>query len=285
MAIYAFIFILAIAAGFFLFWRACRHELIEPSLAFDISIVAFLGALIGGRLVEFVVRYEQFGWSVEKLIFVNIYRGFDFWGALLGASLATFLFARRVKISPLVVYDLASAPLLFSSAVISAAKYLTLEKNFIFIIYALFYFVIFWIIKRLAAKRRHPGFFAGFYLVTLAILDIVLFFGKRDVGQVFGITYDFVVPIVILQATLVVWYVLTGRQIVADLKNFFAIFLLSILRIRRIISDANEAGKFSRSLILAPWWFFGGFAAIAKTLGREIYLGIVDFLVVLGVRR
>lgn len=285
MATYPFIFLLAIAGGFFLFWRACRHELIEPPLAFDLSIVAFLGALIVGRLAEFTLKYEQFGWSAEKLILFNAYPGFDFWGALFGASFATFLFARRLKISPLLVYDLAVAPLLFSSAVIWVAKYLTLEKNFVFIIYALSNFVIFWIVKRLAVKRRHPGFFAGFYLVTLAILDIVLFFGKREATQVLGIAYDFVVPIVILQATLLVWYALTGRQIMADLKNLFAFFLLSILRIRRIISDANEAGKFSRSLILVPWWFCRGVLAIAKTLGREIYLGIFDFLVVLGVRR
>lgn len=285
IAIYPLSLLVVLVLGFFLFWRACRHELIEAEVAFDISIIGAVGALLGGRMLEFAVKFEQYGWELEKLIFANAYPGFDFYGAILGAGVAVFLFAKQAKLAPLLVFDLAAAPLVFSQAAVSLAKYFFLWQDLVWLLYAAFNFIIFWTMKRLAKRKRHGGFFLGFYLVTLAVLDIGLFFKRAQFTLVSGVPYEFVVPIVILQVTLVVWYTLSGRQIIADLKDFFAFFLLAVLRIRRIIGDANEAGRLSRSVVLAPYWFLRSMVALLKLVGREIYLGIVDFLVVVGVRR
>lgn len=273
-----------LASGFFLFWRAARHELIEPETAFDLAIVGVLGALVLGRLVEFALRAQDFQWQLARLVFVNVWRGFDFYGALIGAGVALFIFARLNRLEPLLIFDLAAAPLVFSLALISLGKYLLL-KNLVWLAYFALNIVIFWVMKRLAKQTRHAGFFAGFYLVTLSILDIFLFFAKPEVTNIGRVPYEFVAPIVILQVTLVIWYTVSGRDFAKDLKDVLAVVTLAIMRTRRMITDANEAGKFARSIILAPVWLARSTALLLKLVGREIYWGTRDFLVVLGVRR
>lgn len=278
------VFTIALACGFFLFWRAARHELIEPETAFDLAIVGALGALVLGRLMEFAVRAQDFEWSLARLVFVNVWRGFDFYGALLGAGVAFFIFARRHRLEPLLIFDLAAPPLVFFQALITLGKYLLL-KNLVWLAYFALNLVIFWVMKRLAKKKRRAGFFAGFYLVTLSILDIFLFFAKPEVTNIGRVPYEFVAPIVILQATLVIWWAISGRQIARDLSDLLARSLLAIMRVKRMITDANEAGKFSRSIILAPVWLARSITLLLKLVGREIYWGTRDFLTVLGVRR
>ena len=83
---------LAIFWSVFLFWRACRHELIESVLALDTIIVATLGALIGARIFDFLVNISSTGLSIAKLVFFNVYGRFDFWGAIFGGGIAAFIF-------------------------------------------------------------------------------------------------------------------------------------------------------------------------------------------------
>lgn len=275
---------IALASGFFLFWRAARHELIEPQTAFDLAAVGAIGALVFGRLMEFAVRAQDFEWSLARLVFVNVWRGFDFYGALVGAGVALWIFARQNRLQPLLIFDLAAAPLVFSQAIISLGKYM-LWGNLVWLAYFALNIVIFWMMKRLAKQTRHAGFFAGFYLVTLSISDIFLFFARPEVTNIGRVPYEFVAPIVILQATLVFWYTVSGRDFAKDLKDVLAVVTLAIMRTRRMITDVNEAGKFSRSIILAPVWLARSMAFLLKLVGREIYWGIIDFLVVLGVRR
>lgn len=275
---------MALICGFFLFWRAARHELIKPETTFDLAIVGALGALALGRLVEFALRAQDFQWQLARLVFVNVWRGFDFYGALVGAGVALFIFARLNRLEPLLIFDLAAAPLVFSQAIITLGKYLLL-KNLVWLAYFVLNIVIFWVMKRLAKKKRHTGFFAGFYLVTLSILDIFLFFAKPEVVNIGRVPYEFVAPIVILQATLVIWWAISGRQIERDFSNVLVKSLLAIMRVKRTITDANEAGKFARSLILAPVWLARSMTLLLKLVGREIYWGTRDFLVVLGIGR
>lgn len=278
------VLMIALACGFFLFWRACRHELIEAETAFDLAIVGLLGALVGGRLLEFVTRPDYFQWQLPRLLFFHVWRGFDFYGALAGAGVALFIFARRNRLQPLLIFDLAAAPLVFSQAVIALGKYLLLQ-NLVWLVYFAANLVIFWVMKRLAKKKRHGGFFAAFYLVTLAILDISLFFAREESTQIFGVPYELVAPIVILQATFIFWYVILGRHVALDLKNVLAIALLAIMRTRRMVTNTDEAGRAARSLILFPFWLARSIILLLKLVGREIYWGLLDFMKVAGIHR
>lgn len=282
---WAFVAVAAVSATF-LFWRACRHDLVDSEVAFDLVVVGVVSSLIFARLVEFVVNYQEFDWSLTKLFFFNVYSGFDFYGALLGLFLGISVVARAKKLNVLSILDLVAAPLAFLQGIVAVGKYITSQSpdKFVWFFYAFGFLVIFWILKRLGTQKRHAGFFVCFYLLAFALLD-VLFWWREDVLFVKNIPYQLVAPLVIAQATLIFWYIVAGRNLAKDLKNFFAYFLLSILRFRRMVADANEAGKFSRSLILAPAWFAREVGKLLKLGVREIFLGIVDFLRVLGVRR
>ena len=87
-----------IFAGFlalFLYFRSGRRELFARETLFDFVFVAILGALVFGRLFDFLIRADFYGWSFRKLVFFNAYSGFDIWGALSGGILAGALFLRR----------------------------------------------------------------------------------------------------------------------------------------------------------------------------------------------
>lgn len=279
--------VFAIVLVSFLFWRACRHELIDSLDAFDMATVGVMGALVGARIFEFLVNYSQFKWSFERLVFFNVYPGFDFYGALVGLFIAVGLLARVKKLNVLATLDLLAAPLVFAQGVISLWRYKTAESAFglVWLFYALGFLVIFWVLKRLAKRKRHDGFFICFYLISYSILEIILFWWRGDVLFIKNIPYQLVAPFVIFQGTLIIWYVTSGRNFMRDLKDFFAHFLLSIFRFRRMIRDVNEAGEFSRSIILAPYWLAREALKLLKWVVWEIIAGFVDLLHVLGVRR
>lgn len=285
--IYPIILILAIVLAFFLFWRACRHELVDSQAAFDLAVVGAIGALIFSRVGEFLVNYSQFNWSISRLVFFNVYPGFDFYGALAGLFIVVGLLARVKKLNVLTTLDLLVAPLVFAQGVISLGKYFSAESVFaiVWLFYALGFLVIFWVLKRLAKRKRHDGFFICFYLISYSILEIILFWWRGDVLFIKNIPYQLVAPLVIFQGTLIIWYVTSGRNFMRDLKDFFAHFLLSIFRFRRMIRDVNEAGEFSRSIILVPYWLARETLKLLKWVVWEIIAGFVDLLHVLGVRR
>lgn len=285
--IYPFILVLSVLLSFFLFWRACRHELIDSEVAFDLSIVGVIGALVFARIFEFIVKFSEFDWSLAKLLFLNVYPGADFYGALFGLIFAISVLARVKKLNVLATLDLLAAPLVFAQGVIALGKYLTAKSNFniVLLLQLCGFLILFWILKRLAKMKRHPGFFISLYLFGFSIVEIVLFWWRDDVVFIKNIPYQLVAPLVIGQATLIFWYVVAGRNFAKDLKNFSAYFLLSIFRFKRMIAEVEEAGKFSRSIILGPFWLAREMVKLLKLIVREIFLGCADFLHVLGVGR
>src|SRR3989344_8564868 len=113
---------LAIFWSIFLFWRACKHELIDAQDAFDITIVALIGSTVGARIFDFVENTRAI--SLSKLIFFNAYGSFDFHGAIIGAGIATFLYLRHKRIKTLHVLDLAAAPIIFGQSIFNLVRFL-----------------------------------------------------------------------------------------------------------------------------------------------------------------
>ena len=281
-----FFWILAFFLGIFLFWRACKHELIESNLSFDLIIVVSVGALTFGRLVEFIVNWPRFAWSVKKLIFFNVWGGFDFWGAILGGIIATFVFLRSQKINPWHILDLAAAPVVFAQGVVAIGSFAKIPSNIVHFIYFALYFVLFFMLKRLAKRKRHPGFLVCFYLVGITLVDLLLFQTRSDVTYIGRyLPYQAAASSGILIFTLVVWHKLAGRKLVEDLKSVFALLLLCLMRFWRMLGDIEEAGKFSKTIILVPLVILKNLYLILKIATKEVFLGFVDFLDVLGVKK
>ena len=270
---------LAFFLGLFLFWRAGRHELLDSDFLFDITMVCAFWAFLFARIFDFVVHQEVYNWSLTKLIFFNVYGGFDFYGGLFGAVVGSWLYLKKSKISFWYVFDLAAAPLAFGMSVFSLSKLGSGTGLYYFI----GNFVIFVILKRLATKKRYVGFFACFFLVGFSLLDLFVrgFLARKDLF----VSYRLILPLIFLILGNVCWYICSKRNLKNDAKNIGAFLLLSIFRTRRILTNVDEAGKLSQAIVFLPFYLIRSIFIVLKLLAKEVIAGLTEFLYVIGVKR
>ena len=277
---------LGIFVGVFLYWRAGRHELFDSNMLFDVLIVASVGSLIFGRIFDFLLSADIYQWSITRLIFFNVYGSFNWWGGLLGATILGQIYLKSQKINFWQIFDLASAPIVFGLAFTSLGFYIVglLSRSFfnLNLYYFLGYFVIFWLLKRLARQKRHHGFFACFLLVSISLLNILIVILKGNpVKFILLFLSELAVPSVFLVLGVVSWYLLAKRRPFADLKMFFALFLLGVLKLRRIFTSIREADNVSKSILLLPYYLAKSLLLLVKLIGREITFSFVDLVAVI----
>ena len=280
-----FIFI-AVFVGIFLFWRAGRHELFESNLLFDLLIVAFAGGLIFGRIFDFLLSPNVYHFSITRLVFFNVYGSFNWWGVFFGAITSGQIYLKSQKINFWQIFDLASAPIVFGMALSSLGFYAVglLTKNIfgLNLYNFLGFLVIFWFLKRLARQKRHIGFFACFLLVSISLLNILIVILKGNpVKFTWLFLSELAVPGAFLVFGVVLWYLLAKRRPFADLKMFFALFLLGVLKLRRIFTSIREADNVARSILLAPYYMAKSLLLLVKLIGREIAFSFVDLVAVI----
>lgn len=283
-----FALFLSAGLGLFLFWRTARRELLDLQFIFDASAIFLLGTIFG-RITDFIARFDYYNWSLAKLIFFNVYPGFDFYGAFFGGLLASALFLRNKKYNFWFVLDLAASSLAFGAfiyTILSLAYAKFLYKNGIFsselVFLALGYFVIFWAIKRFEKKKRHQGFYACFFLILFSLLNLAnnWFFGDKNI-----ISYNYTLGLMsgVLVFSTISWYLLSKRKLNNDFKDFFAKAVLSVFKTRRILTNIREADNLARSIVLSPLYLAKLVYFLVKYVSREIYVSIVDLLSAFGV--
>lgn len=276
-------YILAAFLTLFLFFRAGKHEFVDEEVLFDLSLISLLGALFFGRIVDFIVRFKFYEWSFKKFFFFNVYFGFDWYGALLGAIILSTFYLRRKKQKILLIFDLASVTIVFGVMVIALFNYLIFGAA-ASILYFIYLFVIFWILKRLSKVKRFDGFFASLTLILTGLLNmVILVFNKPDfkLGKTIG--YELLAPSTVVIFGFFLFYKFSKRKIRADIKNLGAFFLLSVLKLKRITFSKSEANLTARSILLSPYHLVKLLIHLVKLLGREIYVSVNDFIHVLGV--
>ncbi|MBI2012733.1 prolipoprotein diacylglyceryl transferase [Candidatus Curtissbacteria bacterium] len=285
LPIYPIFWILAIFLGLFLFWRAGRHELIDSDFLFDVIVVATLGGLVTGRIFEFAIHYERFAWSVQRLVFFNVWGGLDFYGAVVGAIVSMAIFLKGKKVGLWQVFDLICAPLVFAQSLVMLGRVVSSSER-LYLYYFLGYFLIFWGLKRLEAKKRHVGFFACFYLVSIGLLDLFLFgFGGNPVKIAGVLPYQLATGTSLLCFGSISWYILAGRNPKDDIRGFFALLLLALFKTRRILTTVREADEVARYIILLPYFVVRVIYLVAAVIFREIIEGMRSFIHALGFRR
>ncbi|MCR4324363.1 MAG: prolipoprotein diacylglyceryl transferase [Candidatus Curtissbacteria bacterium] len=287
--IYPLFVFVAILMFLFLFWRAIKHELFDEVLMLDTAVVATVGALLMSRIFEFIFQYEKFSWSYSKLVFFNKYGGVDFWGGLIGAGLFAYFFLRSKKINFWYVADLAAAPIAFAQAIVALGKYIAVfadSRINIYLYYFLGYVSIFFVLKVLARKKRHFGFFICFYVVSISALNMILFNFREEKTYILKVVpYDLAAPAVFLIGAVCIWYLLSKRKLARDLKGFFGRLLLGILKLFRTLTNMDEADRVSKAIVLSPYLLVLRLGAFLKLVGKEIVKSFSEFLYVLGVKK
>ncbi len=278
--------ILALVTTLFLYFRAGRRELFERETLFDFALVLLLGGFLSGRICDFLIRSDYFNWSAKKLFFFNVYGGFNVWGAMTGALLLGFLFARRAK-KPVFwqLLDFVCPALLLGASIFNLGLFLK-DRFLIFSLLGIFFFALFWIAKRLEKIKRPAGFFACFFIVSVSLVNILLYPIKQK-GQVFfaSLNNQIIFPLVFLILFAFFWYFLAKRKIGKDLRSFSVAILLFIFSIKSMLTSVDGANDLARSIILLPAHLSKSVYFLVLLLGREVYNSILDFGIALGLRK
>lgn len=84
--------------GVFLVWRLSRAWDLDEEKILDLTILTFLGGLIGARLYFVSENFHIFSQNLLRIVLINKYPGFSFWGGFLGGWLTLFFLARARKV-------------------------------------------------------------------------------------------------------------------------------------------------------------------------------------------
>ena len=97
--------LLSFAIGFFVIWQIIRLYDIDPEKIIDLTLMIFLGSIIGARVFFVAVYYPQFN-SVFKVIDILHNPGLSFWGGVIGGAIVLVVASRRLKLRVWQVADL-----------------------------------------------------------------------------------------------------------------------------------------------------------------------------------
>jgi len=289
-AVNPLIILISIFVSLFLFWRACRHELFDNEQIFDVVLIGSIGGLLLGRIIGFLLNFDSYGLSFYRFLFFHVYPAFNFWGFIIGAFLAVSIFLRHKRISVWAFFDLAVAPVVFGLFLASLFNailgYFKSGLNYQSLVLASAYFIFFFILKRLAIKKRHVGFFACiFFVFCPAINALYLLFSKRGSGIDLANLYQLALFVSVSFFGIFSWYMLGRRKFKSDSRNIFGFVFLRALGLLRTVKSTDEAGRVSRTVIFSPYSILKRFLLLLRSLIREIKLGFVEFFYILGIRR
>lgn len=283
--------IFSIVLAVFFFWRAAAIELYSNEEIFDVLGIGALGGLLAGRLSAFFIEFDRFKFSFDRLIFFHVFPGFNFYGFVLGAFLTVAYLAKRRRQKPWKFFDIAAAPAILGLTFFYGfrAFYLwlvTQKYDFWTLFNFAIFFVLLFVIKRLEARKRHDGFFACFYLVWVPVVDIANFVVSHIGRSLSAVDlYPLVMPVSFLVFGITLWYRLSPRVLLNDVKGAFAYLLLKVMATIRVFRSLDEAGRFSKLLILAPYTTGARILVLLRGLFRELKLGMLEFFHSLGLFR
>ena len=269
----------------FLYFRGGRRELFERETLFDFAFVAFIGAIVVGRIFDFFLNVDTYNWSITKLMFFNAYGGINMIGAFGGFLTVGFLYLkRRGEPKAWQIMDLSAGPLSLGAAIVSLINYFV-QARIINLEAAVSYFLIFFFIKRLEKVKRHAGFFVCFFATCASFLNLASVLFAQGPVAVNQFSARFIVLLLYFIVSALTWYLISKRKLRDDLKDLMALFLLAIFKLKRIITSIHEADNVARSIILLPLGLLKLLRFLVLLLGREIYQSLVDVKEALGFRK
>lgn len=224
-----------LAAGFlfgvFLVWRLSRAWDLPEEKVLDLTLLTFLGGLLGARILFIWQNFEYFGWDIIKWLSIHRIGGFSLWGALIGGFFTLKYTSKKFKLNFWQVLDFASIGVLGGLIFQSLGCFLGgcnigVTSNFfafqmvgevgkrmpVQIFEAILYSFAIRSIWGLATHFHIPGTVAAVSLVCVGVIRIILKPLKADQQNLF-------LDVILLILGIILYYKLTKRNIIADAKN------------------------------------------------------------------
>lgn len=231
--------------GMFLIWRLARAWDLDEEKILDLTLLTFLGGLLGSRIYYTLEHLQFFAQNPIRFFYFTKYPGFSFWGAFLGGWLALNYFARKKRLDFWQVADIAAVG--FLGGLIFTSLGCFLGGCDVGIVSKVFFAVP---VVGLVGKR-FPVQLLGMFLLTLALLNL---WGKskrfHPRGAILGLVLIFVGAIKVLVQPLKA----------ADGENLFLSLILIILGVyiyykvtnKNLKQDLKDWAKYIISLFTDP---------------------------------
>ncbi|MBI2595165.1 prolipoprotein diacylglyceryl transferase [Candidatus Daviesbacteria bacterium] len=234
---FGFFLLIACGVGVYIIWRIVRVYDLDEEKSLDLIILTIAGGLIVSRLYFVLFHIEQFD-SVIKIILVNRYPGFSFWGAFFGAFGIFRVLCARFKLNfwqmadlvmPGVFLGISVATLgcllgsceygLVTNAPFAIIQAGLVDKRFpVQVVESLLFFLGFLYLWKGALRFHRFGAITAEGLMLIGIFKFMLefFYGSRQQFGVFsaGLVYS----VLLIISALWVYYFTNKRSPLADLK-------------------------------------------------------------------
>lgn len=232
---------LAFLFGVFLIWRLSRAWDLSEEKILDLTLLSFVGGLLGARIF-FVAEHWQAFLSLEKILLINKYPGLSFWGGFLGGWLALYFFSRRFKMDFAAVADIGMVGFLGGLILGNLGCFLGgcgvgIQSNLFFAVLmvgvigkrfpvqALEAIILSLVLVRIWAKATHfhpRGLIVSQCLIYIGAVKLLTEFLKDK-------TSGFLFPLTLIVLGIHIFYrIYSGkRTLLADIKSFLK-FILSL---------------------------------------------------------
>ena len=254
----------ALFAASFVIWRLTKVYDFDGEQVIDIILLTFFGALIFASIYFIVTHpslFEENGFL--KMILINRYPGLSFWGGFIGGMISLIFVVRNFKLNFWQIADFATVGLLLGLSIGSLGCFLggcqvglpsdlpiavkmvgSLNKRFpIQIFESLSFFCLFMILWRSTIRYHILGTALALGLVILGSVKFFFEFFVSDTLKLYSfITLGHILSMISITIGVRVYYQVTKRLILKDLKAFF---------------DAVRNSKSRRLMLLKliKWWY------------------------------
>lgn len=240
ITIYTFSLILVLAFFLALYatWTKAKEDECEFLDIADIFLATFLAGLLGGRVLEVLVTWNQFSRDFLGIASFWSHPGFSVWGAIIGGGVGSTLLARRKRLNILKVFDYLSygagfaLPILFLGHALSGSYY-GKETSFFWgisnvtifgrrhptaILGFVLFLTVFLAISKLTKRSHAPGFLFLFELCFFSLIIFFLEFLRGDVPTFDRKLVNIAFSLVAFSTSLNLLYLLSKRSIKGDVQ-------------------------------------------------------------------
>lgn len=239
-SIFLFFAVMAVIYGF---WKRAKYEGYFNDTIFDIAFVGLFGSLIGGRLVEVVIRYSYFSRELLSPILFTTYPGFSYFGLILGGFSSIYFFCKAAKIRILPVFDLIAVDLSLGLVLVFIGHFINgsffgettklpwginnfglVDKRHPTQLIAVFGFLLLTFAMFRFAKRKHfDGFLATFWLTVTSFIFLLVDPLRADSVYLRGVSVRFVFALILLLSGGFGYYNLSKKTPLEDLRKLFVL--------------------------------------------------------------
>lgn len=275
---YGIFLALGFLLGVFLIWRLSRAWDLSEEKVLDLTLLTFLGGLIGARLYFVIEHFQFFSQDLLRIIIFTKYPGFSFWGAFLGGWLSLAYFSKRLKLDFWQSADIASVGFLGGLVLSNIGCFFggcnvgVVSKVFfavpvvglvgkripvqlfegILLILAL---ILIWA----TATRFHlRGKIVSMSLIYLGVIEVLMVGFKQNPNQ------DLMFSLTLIALGITIYYKVTKKSLISDIKSFAqtAVRIVTDPITRKMILDKNRKNWYNYKTNLS--WKFRNFKKMLR---------------------